>query len=292
LTPDAYLLVVFSAATHAYWNFLLKRSRNGQIVVGLSKIVEAVMLAPFLILGYAATPVRLADTWMLPLVGAVLVLINYVALAAAYRHGELSVVYPISRGGMLVFLPPLAFLTLGERLTAIGWIALALIAAGIAMLQIPEFSWIALTKFGGRLRASATAYSLVAAFVAACYTVWDKSAIQVLTPLTYFSAYTVILGIAYTVVLPLTARSMALSKVWRAEWKIITQVAVLNSGSYLLALAALKTGQASYVIALRQLSIAVGAMLGWRLLGEAFPQPRRAGVVLIVCGCVLLGLTR
>jgi uncharacterized membrane protein len=292
LTPGPYLLVIFSAVTHAYWNFLLKRSRNGQIVVGLSKIVEALMLAPFLILGYAAAPVRLADTWMLPFVGAVLVLINYVALAAAYRRGELSVVYPISRGGMLVFLPPLAFISLGERLTVLGWTALVLIVIGIAMLQIPSFTRIALMKFGGQLRASATTYSLVAAFVAACYTVWDKSAIQVLSPLTYFSAYTVILGIAYAVVLPLSTQSLTLDEVWKTEWKIITQVAVLNSGSYLLALAALKTGQASYVIALRQLSIAVGAMLGWRLLGEAFPQPRRAGVVLIVCGCVLLGLTR
>jgi uncharacterized membrane protein len=292
LTPGAYLLVIVSAVTHAYWNFLLKRSRSGQIVVELSKIVEAFMLAPFLIAGYASPRVRLADTWILPLVGSALVLINYLALAAAYRRGELSVVYPISRGGVLVFLPPLAFVSLGERLTVLGWTALALIVLGIAMLQVPSFTKLALTKFWGQLRASATVYALVAAFIAACYTVWDKRAIQVLTPLTYFAAYTVILGVAYAVTLPLATRTRMLSNVWREEWGIITAVAVLNSGSYLLALAALQTGQASYVIALRQLSIAVGAMLGCRLLGEAFPPPRRLGVVLIVCGCVLLGLTR
>ena len=67
---------------------------------------------------------------------------------------------------------------------------------------------------------------------------------------------------------------------------------MLNIGSYLLALVALQTGQASYVIALRQLSIAVAAILGWRLLGESFPEPRRVGLGLVVLGCVLLGLTR
>lgn len=292
MTPSTYLLVVLSAITHAYWNFLLKRSRNGQIIVGLSKLVEAGMLAPFLMIGYAASPVRLADTWILPFVGAILVLINYVALAAAYRRAELSVVYPISRGGMLLFLPPLAFLTIGERLSVLGWTALTLIVAGIAMLQIPSFSLASLVRFGGEIHSTATAYALLAAFVAACYTVWDKRAIQVLSPLTYFAAYTVILGIVYAFVLPLMTRAQTLSKVWRGEWKIITQIAVLNTGSYLLALIALQTGQASYVIALRQLSIAVGAMLGWRLLGESFPQPRRAGVGLVVLGCVLLGLTR
>ena len=292
MTPSTYLLVVLSAVTHAYWNFLLKRSRNGQIVVGLSKLVEAMMLAPFLVSGYAASPVRLADTWILPIVGAILVLINYVALAAAYRRAELSVVYPISRGGMLLFLPPLAFLTIGERLSVLGWTALTLIVAGIAMLQIPSFSVATLVKFGDQIHPSATAYALLAAFVAACYTVWDKRAIQVLSPLTYFAAYTVILGIVYALVLALMTRAQSLSKVWRGEWKIITQVAVLNIGSYLLALVALQTGQASYVIALRQLSIAVGAILGWRLLGESFPQPRRAAVGFVVLGCVLLGLTR
>lgn len=292
MTPSTYLLVVLSAVTHAYWNFLLKRSRNGQIVVGLSKLVEAGMLAPFLAIGYTTSPVRLADTWILPFVGAILVLINYVALAAAYRRAELSVVYPISRGGMLLFLPPLAFLAIGERLSTLGWTALTLIVAGIAMLQIPSFSPSALMKFGGQIHASATAYALLAALVAACYTVWDKRAIQVLSPLTYFAAYTVILGIVYAFVLPLMTRAQTPSKVWRGEWKIITQVAVLNTGSYLLALMALQTGQASYVIALRQLSIAFGAILGWRLLGESFPKPRSVGVGFVVLGCVLLGLTR
>ena len=102
------------------------------------------MLAPFLVIGYTASSVRLADTWILPFVGAILVLINYVALAAAYRRAELSVVYPISRGGMLLFLPPLAFLAIGERLSTLGWTALTLIVAGIAMLQIPSFSLVTL----------------------------------------------------------------------------------------------------------------------------------------------------
>ena len=213
MTPSTYLLVVLSAITHAYWNFLLKRSRNGQIVVGLSKLVEAVVLAPFLVIGYAATSVRLADTWILPFVGAILVLINYVALAAAYRRAELSVVYPISRGGMLLFLPPLAFLAIGERLSALGWTALTLIVTGIAMLQIPSLSLVTLRNFGGQIHPSATAYALLAAFVAACYTVWDKSAMQVLSPLTYFAAYTVILGIVYAFVLPVMTGAQTLSEV-------------------------------------------------------------------------------
>ena len=233
---------------------------------------------------------RLADTWILPFVGAILVLINYVALAAAYRRAELSVVYPISRGGMLLVLPPLAFLAIGERLSTLGWTALTLIVAGIAMLQIPSFSPSALMKFGGQIHASATAYALLAALVAACYTVWDKRAIQVLSPLTYFAAYTVILGIVY-VFASHDASANSVQSVERgvedyhssrgAEYRFVPSGTngVADRPSEL-------CDRATPV------EHCIGAILGWRLLGESFPQPRSVGVGFVVLGCVLLGLTR
>ena len=60
----------------------------------------------------------------------------------------------------------------------------------------------------------------------------------------------------------------------------------------MLTLIALRTGQASYVIALRQLSIAIGAILGWKLLGEGAAPKRQLGVAMVVVGCVLLALAR
>ena len=89
----------------------------------------------------------------------------------------------------------------------------------------------------------------------------------------------------------LTERAI-LQTTWQSYWKAITQVGALNSGSYLLTLIALQTGQASYVIAIRQLSIAVGSLLGWRLLGEPLTRPKWTGIALVVIGCVLLALVR
>ena len=281
MTPGTYALVVLSAVTHAYWNFLLKRSGGSPAVVGLSKVAEAILLGPLLLTGAGTDPAQLFDSWKLPAVGAVLVLLNYLLLTAAYRHGELSLVYPISRGGMLVFLPPLAFLAIGERLSALGWIAITVIVAGICFVQVPT-----------AIRGPATVYALLASFVAACYTIWDKQAVQALTPLTYFSGYTVLVGVAYVFILFRTVPVDTARTAWAVERKVILQVGALNIGSYMLTLLALQTGRASYVIALRQLSIAVGAMLGWRLLGEVLSPSRRLGVGLVVVGCVLLALAR
>jgi drug/metabolite transporter (DMT)-like permease len=281
VSAGAYVLVILSAAAHASWNFLLKRSGGSQEVVGLSKIAEALAMGALLIGGVGTDPAQLPGVWLLPVVGAALVLLNYILLTMAYRHGELSLVYPVSRGAMLVFLPPLAFVTLGERLDATGWIAIAVIVAGIAVMQ------------GWTLpRAPAMVYALLAALVAAGYTAWDKRAVQLLPPLTYFAAYTVLVGVAYAAVIQQTAPTGSVAAAWRSARPTIVLVALLNSGSYLLALFALQEGKASYVIALRQLSIAGGALLGAWLLHEAIPPRRQAGIALVVVGCALLALAR
>ena len=168
VTGSTYLLVVLSAVTHAYWNFLLKRSGASQAVVGLSKIFEAVVFGLVLLTGVAVSPTELLNTWLLPLVGALLVLLNYVFLSAAYRAGDLSLVYPIARGAMLMFLPPLAFLTIGESLQPLGWVGIVIIVAGIASLR----------GNGHGLSGAAVSYALLAAFTGACYTIWDKQSIK------------------------------------------------------------------------------------------------------------------
>jgi drug/metabolite transporter (DMT)-like permease len=229
---------------------------------------------------------------LLPVVGGFLVIANYVLLTLAYRSGDLSFVYPISRGAVLVFLPPLAYVFMGERLDLFGWSALAIIVLGIACVQLPAANTAA--PFASRKPApyAASAFALLAAAVAAGYTIWDKRAVQTLAPAGYFAAYTVLVGIAYAAYLGRAVPRAEIARAWSTHRSEIVQVAALNSGSYLLALVALQTGKASYVIALRQLSIAAGALLGWMVLGESVPLTRRFGIGLVVAGAVLLALAR
>lgn len=290
MQPVTVLMVVLSAAAHAVWNYLLKRQGGGQVFVGLSKVAEAAILAPVLGLWVWWGPGDLFGRWWFPVVGAALVLINYAALAAAYRRADLSLVYPMSRGGTLLCLPPLAFLAFGERPDAAGWLAIGAVVVGIVCLQLPSLgpsSWLLL---GRSLRGAATLFAALAAAVAAGYTVWDKMAVQVLAPFVYFAAYTALVGLVYGLYLLVSVGAPSLRTAWRAQRAPILQVAALNSLSYLLLLAALRGGSASYVIALRQLSIVGAALLGAAFLGESLPLPRRVGIGLVVGGCILLAV--
>jgi len=288
----AALLVVLSATTHAYWNFLLKRSGGTQLFVGLSKVGEVVMFAPFFLALVAPKIAQLDGLFSLAVVGAAFVLVNYVCLAWAYRHGDLSFVYPLARGSILLFLPVLAFVTVGERVSPLGAFALALIVCGIVTLQLPSLEWRALSLLGHRLRNPATTFALLAAFAAACYTLWDKHAVQRVPAFAYIYLYTAITAVAYGAFICRRYPAAEVAEQWRAHRWPILQVGFLNITSYLLVLVALRTGTSSYVIALRQLSIAFGVLLGWWLLREQVSAPKRVGVALIVVGCLVVGVSR
>ena len=290
MTATGILLVVMSAVSHAYWNFLLKRSGGTQLFVGLSKVGEVVMFAPVVLVIVAPTVAHYDGLLGLSVVGAAFVLINYVCLAWAYAHGDLSFVYPIARGSILLFLPVLAYATIGERVSGLGLAALGLIIGGILTLQLPALEWNALSALGARLRSPATVFALLAALAAACYTLWDKRAVQRVPAFAYIYVYTFLTAAAYAAFIGHRHSRAEIAGHWRTHRGAILQVGFFNITSYLLVLLALRTGTSSYVIALRQLSIAVGVMLGAWLLREHISTPKRVGVALIVVGCMLVGM--
>lgn len=293
MTPGALLLVLLSAGTHAYWNYLLKRAGGGHAFIALSKAAEALVFLPaFLALAWAAPPGALGGVAPFVAVGTGFVLASYVTLGAAYRAGDLSFIYPIARGGALLFLPLLGWLFLGERVGPVGWVAIAAILAGVAVMQLPALTRAGLRALGTHLRGPATLLALLMALVLAASTIWDKHAVRSVSLWGYFYGYTAAAGACYLAWVLRADGPARVRAEWRAHGRTALAVGVLNTVSYGLALLALRTGGSTYVVGLRQVSIAVGVWLGARWLGEEVSRPRRVGVALLLAGCVLMAWGR
>src|SRR5262245_63424019 len=94
LDPGAAALVLFAAVLHATWNALTKAS--GDRVVTMAGVTGTCAL-----IGAAASPFLPApDPAALPYLAlsCVFHFLYQQFLLGAYRHGDLSLVYPISRG--------------------------------------------------------------------------------------------------------------------------------------------------------------------------------------------------
>jgi drug/metabolite transporter (DMT)-like permease len=282
--------VILSAVLHATWNFLLRRAGGSSTVAALSIVAEAALLLPpatAAIISSGGVPI--GPFVPAVVVGAALALANYAALMAAYRSADLSLAYPVARGGVFLFLPLLGFLVFGEQLNARGWLALAMIVSGIMLLPLPRFDRAALGELARHLRDRAMGFALLAAAATAGYTVWDKYAIGFLDTFLYFSGYTVLLGLWFAVQLVRAPADEVRLQV-RTHLAVIVITGFLIAVSYLLVLIALRNGVSSQVLAVRQLSIPIGVLLGWRLLRELLTPPRLIGSTLITAGCVLAAL--
>ena len=279
--------VVLSAVLHATWNFLLRRAGGSRTVAALSIVAEAVILVPLaIVVLFSSGGVAVLPFLGATVVAAALALANYAALMAAYRRADLSLAYPVARGGVFLFLPLLGFLVFGERLGGRGWLALAVIVTGIMMLPLDRFDRRSLGRLGRHLRERAMGFALLAAASTAGYTVWDKYAIQSLDTFLYFAGYTVLLGLWFSVALARAPRAEVREALRRHAVSILG-IGALIAASYLLVLVALRDGASTQVLAVRQLSIPVGVLLGWRLLHESMTPPRVIGSAMITAGCVL-----
>jgi drug/metabolite transporter (DMT)-like permease len=293
VTFTAVVLVLVSAAAHAYWNYLLKRAGGTRAFIALSKVAETVVFLPAaLALAWRAPAGTITDALPYIVVGTVFVLAGYVTLGAAYRVGELSFIYPIARGGALLFLPPLGWLTFGERVGPLGWIAIVAILAGVVVMQLPALRREAWGELAAHLRGPATLLALLMALILGTSTIWDKHAVRSVSLWAYFYGYTACAGVGYLAWVAWKEGVPSVRAEWRAHRGAVVTVGVLNMVSYGLALLALRTGGSTYVVGLRQVSIAVGVWLGARLLGEHVSSARRLGVALLLGGCLLMAWGR
>lgn len=282
-----FLLVLISAITHGIWNFLAKRGNNKDVFIGLSKMGETtIFFVPFLIvlslMGFGS------DNWyFFVLVAAVFVFLNYLFLSQTYKLIDLSVAYPISRSSTL-FLPFLGFILLGERLDWIGTLSIILITVAVLMIQMEAFSKDEARKIYRQMTRPGIIFALLAAFMVASYTIWDKLAVTQLQPFLYFYGYTAVASLFYAILLAARYSKIEIHQEWQENKKSILAVALLNTFTYLLVLAALSVSKVTYVGALRQLSLVIGIFLGWKYLQESLTNPKIVSVILLITGSGLI----
>ena len=284
LTP--LILVLVSCALHAWWNLIYKRAGGSPLVMGWSKIAEIVVFLPAFLVMLWQFPVSLSALAPIAVIGAVLTGANYVFLGRAYASGDLSVAYPVSRAGILLFLPLLAFALVGETVSWAGGVAVAAVLVGVCLLQMESGEPAELRRFASGLKSPSTAFALVAALAAAGYTLWDRHAVRQFPAFIYFYGYTVFIALGYG--LWLLRQRAAAHVAWREHKQAAVMIGVLNIVTYTLVLLALRDSNATYVIAVRQLSIGLGAIFGWWLLNERTSRPKQVGVVLLCLGCAMV----
>jgi drug/metabolite transporter (DMT)-like permease len=285
VTSLALALVLSAAMIHATWNLLTKSSTDKLLFIWWTGIVGSVLLLPFVAL---LSPALVWDAGVLGRValGAVLRATYFVALGAAYSRGDLSLVYPLARGIAPVIVPAAAVVLLGERVTATATAGIALVTAGVYVMNVPRLTRAGLVAPLTALRTPAAGFAALTGLLTASYSVVDKWTIDSGVPAAWYAYLTI--PVAALLLTPWAWSHPRRPAEWRAHHGAIIAVSVLMTASYLLVLFALGTSPVSHVAPAREVAIVFGAVLGALVLREPHGRQRVVGAILIVLGVALL----
>jgi drug/metabolite transporter (DMT)-like permease len=283
--------VLASAALHAVWSASIKGSAHP---LAFNLLSGPLCVALLLALLPAFEPREVpAAVWRLLAATAVAHGFYLYWMSRAFERADLSVAYPIVRSTPAL-LPFLAFLWLGERVSLGGGVGIAVTVAGVWLVHTRgELRWRALLAPG-------LGYAYLTLLATVAYSLLDKRAMALLEaapwtgPLPRSVAYFLLLTAAHTATYTaLAARHVpaaALRDAWRRERGRAALAVLMGLVGYGLILEAYRRAPASYVVAVRQLSVLFAVAISARYLGERPTPARVAGALATVVGVALIAL--
>jgi drug/metabolite transporter (DMT)-like permease len=287
MTLLALLLLLGSAAAHSTWNYLAKASGDKTTFTWCFVALAAVIYLPVAV-GVGIVQPMPPQGWLYAGGTALLHVAYFSLLGAAYARADLSVVYPVSRGTGIALVPIVAVVALGERVSAAGAAAIAVIVAGVLVAHTHGLGRAALGKTLSAVRSRGSLLALLTGLVITTYSTWDKLGVGIVNPLLY--GYFVFLGPGLFGVTRLLARRKAAAAEIRRNRRGIVAAAILAPLAYFLVLFALTFSPVSYIAPAREIGIVVGAILGATVLKEPNARYRLLGSGVIVAGIAGLAL--
>jgi drug/metabolite transporter (DMT)-like permease len=295
MTGAAFALVLGAAFMHASWNVLLAGAGDSEAAAAVATLCGCALLLP------VAVVTGGVESAALPFVAASAVLhVAYLALLArAYRGGQVSVVYPVSRGTAPVLVLVVGVVALGHGVAALAAVGVCLVGAGVLLVGAPRADRAAperAVRGPGRERVQIgpkvaqdplraghrdLLFGLAIAVTIAAYTLVDADGVDHAQAPAYLALMLTPAAVVYAAALAAGGRGAAL----RAELRLRALVTgAFVVGAYGCVLAALRLADAAPVAAVRESSVVIAAILAAAFLHEPVDARRFAGAALVVAG--------
>ncbi|MDQ0319878.1 drug/metabolite transporter (DMT)-like permease [Pararhizobium capsulatum DSM 1112] len=277
MAPDVIALVLLGALLHATWNALVKAGSEKSLDAAMIALGAAVVALPFL--PFMAFPDR--EAWPFLLVSALFQFTYFQLVAAAYRAGDIGLVYPLMRGVAPLIVASTSGFILKEQLSTGALAGILTISTGVLTLAFEA-------RKGGK---HAILLALANAVVIASYTYVDGIGARLAgNPISY-TLWMALLPPVLLFAWAFYKRGVApvIFHVRHQWWRGL----IGGGGSlaaYGLALWAMTKAPVATIAALRETSILFAVVISIVFLKERVSPFRIAAAGLIALGALLLKL--
>ena len=279
LTLGITFAVLGAGLLHASWNALLKGAPGGDPMLDTTSVVAASSFWALLVLPFVPLPDPAAWKFM---AGSTLIHFGYyVALARAYRYGDLSFAYPLMRGTAPLIVAVLGIAFLHELPTVHAMLGILMICAGIVSIAFVRRE---------RHPPGAARWAFANAAIIAAYTLVDGSGARASgNALAYVTWLIFVEGLPFVAWILWRRGPPAIAYLQRS-WRRGLLGGAASLGAYAIVLFAMTRAPVAVVAALRETSVLFAALIGGVWLKEGFNAMRLAGAASVVVGVAALKL--
>ena len=294
MTLLTFFLVFLSCILHAGWNILGKASKGSSLSFSFAmSFFVSLLLTPYLVwylntVEFNTLPIQF---WLLIVLSGISQAIYLIGLIEAYKHSDVSIAYPVVRSLPVLMVAVLCSLS-GLLLSGWQWLGLSLIPIGCLLIPLTTLSDIKFSHYLNR----GLLWVVISASGTAAYTIIDKIGLDIAsdavgfvienqyTSIFYLGCQVCSTAVTIWLLAAFRGRPIQLSEVWDIKYKA-GLTGLMMAVTYGLVLFAMTTiDNVSLLVALRQLSIVFGVLMGVWFLKEQWYLIRGIGVSTILLG--------
>lgn len=275
---DVFLAVLAAGLMHAGWNAMIKQRMDRFLSISLMSFSMAGL--SIICLPFFAVPQGF--TWFWIVLSALLHTGYKIFLIRAYETGDLAQVYPLARGSAPLLTAVVGFMLLGENLSLIMTLGIAVLCLGIALMSMRGGAAL------GRLNGLAIVNALITSVFIAAYTLTDgiggRSAVSPSSYAVWMFAIDGLWMAAFCIAVRGRSAFFGILPQWRQG--LVT--GALSLGAYWVVIWAMTKAPIAAVAALRETSILFAMVISVVFLREKLTRWRVGSALLIVAGVILL----
>ncbi|PPG79662.1 MULTISPECIES: EamA family transporter [unclassified Rathayibacter] len=285
-------LVLAAAVCHAGWNILAHRvSGLGLPFLWWGAVTSTLLWAPVIPFtgGLGSGGDVLTGFAIGAVTSGVLHVVYMLVLQQGYARGRLSTVYATARGTGPALSAVLAVLLLGERISPVAIVGIAVIVVAVIGTGLIDPR-----PASSRMRRSrvdpSILFGVLTGVAIAAYTIWDAHVIRTweLSPVAFMVGCTAVEVLLYAP--GLRGRRDDLLAIVRRHWPRLLLFGVLSPLSYILILTAVTMAPVALVAPVREVSVVLVSLFGALVLREGFAVRRVAASIVVVVGVLLLAI--
>ena len=265
-----FILILVSALCHAVWSAIIKSSKNPLSLMGITSVLEVIIFLPLTF----TVPFPTLDVWYFLIATVIIHVIYRLNVIYSYRYGDLSYIYPISRGSSCLFVAIISILFLNSDVSLTGFIGILIVCVGLFLIAYSKKISFNLTGFS---LAMSTAVLITA------YTLVDGVGVRLSeNGFSYIYWLFTLNGIPLFIIGLISKDGLRKRETYTIKSGVVA--GIFATTSYAIVVWGMQFIEIAYVSSIREISIVFAAIIGLIYLFEKNAKSRIIPSILIVSG--------